>query len=191
MHKEICTAFAVIGLLLQTGAARAADAKTCDAYVKEATAKAQGIRHFNCGFGGNDPRWTAERSAHAAWCKTADKETVERESARRRGEIKLCQTCRSYAGLAVAAAANNVKLKCGLEGARWSSKAEDHFGWCMAQRGQVGADEKDVATLYKASLAEMRKPISIETGARMSDVAQCQSRQPKTRKIPGKPPGKR
>jgi len=36
--------------LLPAGAARATDAATCDAYAKEASAKAEGIRKFNCGY---------------------------------------------------------------------------------------------------------------------------------------------
>jgi hypothetical protein len=43
MHKTSCVFLFAMTLFLP-GAARAADAKTCDAYVKEATAKAQGIR---------------------------------------------------------------------------------------------------------------------------------------------------
>ena len=152
MHKQICAAFAVMGLLLQAGAAPAADAKTCDAYVKEATAKAQGIRQFNCGFDGNDPRWSTERSGHAAWCKTADKEMVSRENAHRRGEIKLCQTCRTYAALAAAAAADNVSRKCGYDGPRWGSAPEAHFGWCMAQYTRPAADEKDLRVAHDTTL---------------------------------------
>jgi hypothetical protein len=186
MHKEICAAFTAMGLLLQAGAAHAADAATCDAYVKEATAKAEGVRSYNCGFDLNDPRWTTGRSSHAAWCKSADKETVARETARRRGEIKLCQTCRVYTDLAVSAAADNSRLKCGHEGARWSDKAEAHFGWCMEQRGRVIADEKDVATAYKAALENMQKPVNFETGTRVRETTQCNQRQPKARKTPGK-----
>jgi hypothetical protein len=186
MHKTSCVVLLATALIFP-GAARAADAKTCDAYVKEATAKAQGIRQFNCGFDGNDPRWTSEGTRHAAWCKTADKEAVERETARRRGEIKLCQTCRAYADLAVAAVADNAKLKCGLEGARWSSKAEDHFGWCMAQRGPVGADEKDIGAAYKAALETMQKPAGLETGARTRATAACKSDQARSRQAESRP----
>jgi hypothetical protein len=181
MHKSSCVVLLAMTLTLP-GAARAADAKTYDAYVKEATAKAQGIRQLDCGFDGNDPRWNAEGSGHAAWCKTADNETVERERARRRGEIKLCQTCRIYAELAVAAAADNVKLKCGFEGPRWSSEPANHFGWCMEQRGGVNADEKDVAAAHKTVLEKMQRSINTETTVRIIQAADCKSRQVNARR---------
>jgi hypothetical protein len=185
MHKTIRAAFTVMGLLLQAGATLAADPKTCDAYVKEATAKAQGIRQFNCRFDANDPHWTTERNAHAVWCKSADKETVERESARRRGEIQVCQTCRAYAEVGVAAAADNAKLRCGYEGPRWNAKAEDHFGWCMEHRGRVAADESDMAAAYKATIAKMQRPLGAETGARAHETMACRSRKPKARQTSG------
>jgi hypothetical protein len=175
MHKTSCVVLLATALIFP-GAARAADAKTCDAYVKEATAKAQGIRQFNCGFDVNDPRWATERNGHAAWCKTADKETVERESARRRGEIKLCQTCRTYAALAVAAAADNVSRKCGYDGPRWHAAADGHFGWCMAQYARPAADEKDRVAAEKAALAKLPAALDPETGGRVVMIAQCKGR---------------
>jgi hypothetical protein len=174
--KEIWAAVTLMGLLLQAGAAHAADAKTCDAYVKEATAKAQGIRQFNCGFDVNDPRWSSERNAHAAWCKNADKETVARENAHRRGEIKVCQTCRTYAALAVAAAADNVSRKCGFEGPRWDSAADAHFDWCMAQYARPAADEKDRVAAEKDALAKLPTALNPETGRRAVMIALCRRR---------------
>jgi hypothetical protein len=185
MHKQICAAFAVMGLLLQAGAARAADTKTCDAYVKEATAKAQGIRQFNCGFDVNDPRWSSDRNGHAAWCKTADKEMVARESTLRRGEIKLCQTCRNYAALAVAAAADNVSRKCGYDGPRWGSAPEAHFGWCMAQHTRPAADEKDLIAAEKDALAKLPVALNPETGRRAVLIALCR-RRPMTEPTPSR-----
>jgi hypothetical protein len=182
MRKPACALILAMAAISCSSAARAADAKTCDAYVKEATAKAQGVRQFNCGFDGNDPRWSSERGAHAAWCESADKDAVERETTRRRGELKLCETCRTYAGLALAAAADNVKLKCGFEGPRWGDNAEDHFGWCMAQRGQVDADEKDIAAAYKANLQKTLKPVGLETGERATQILLCQPRRPNAKK---------
>jgi hypothetical protein len=166
--------------------AGAADAKTCDAYVKEATAKAQGVRQFNCGFDVNDPRWSTGRSGHAAWCKTVDKEAVERESARRRGEIKLCQTCRAYATLAVSAVSDNASRKCGFPGARWTDKAENHFDWCMEQRDRVAANEKDISAAYKAALDKLRTPINLETTARTLQVTDCKARASTASTRPGK-----
>jgi hypothetical protein len=185
VHKVICAAFIAMGLLLQAGAAHAADAATCDAYVKEATAKAEGVRSYHCGFDLNDPRWTTGRSGHAAWCKSADKETVARENAHRRGEIKVCQTCRAYAELGAAAAADNARLKCGYKGPRWNAKAEDHFGWCMEHRGRIATDENDMAAAYKATIAKMQQPLGAETGARAHETMACRSRKPKARQTSG------
>jgi hypothetical protein len=175
MRKTSCVALLAMALILPN-AARATDAKTCDAYVKEATAKAQGIRQFNCGFDVNDPRWTTERNGHAAWCKTADKETVEREATLRRGEIKLCQTCRTYAVLAVAAAADNVSRKCGYDGPRWGSAADAHFDWCMAQYARPAADEKDRVAAEKDALAKLPTALNPETGRRAILIALCRRR---------------
>jgi hypothetical protein len=176
VHKVVCAAFIAMDLLLQAGAAHAADAATCDAYVKEATAKAEGVRSYNCGFDLNDPRWTTGRSGHAAWCKSADKETVARETAHRRGEIKVCQTCRTYAALAVAAAADNVSRKCGYDGPRWDSSADAHFDWCMALYARPGANEKDRVAAEKDALAKLPAALGPETGRRAVLIAQCRRR---------------
>jgi hypothetical protein len=175
MRKTSCVVLLATALIFP-GAARAADAKTCDAYVKEATAKAQGIRQFNCGFDGNDPRWTTDRRGHAAWCKSADKDAVEREATLRRGEIRLCQTCRTYAGLAVAAAADNVRLKCGYDGPRWDSASKAHFDWCMAQHARPAADEKDRVAAERDALAKLPTALNPETGGRVVLIAQCKRR---------------
>ena len=186
MDRAFVAALAAAGLLLSADLSAAADSATCDIYVREAVAKAQGVRAFNCGYDLNDPRWDTKRSGHAAWCRSADKETVARETARRRGEIKLCQTCRAYANLAVSAAADNIKLKCGFEGPRWGKEAQAHFGWCVQQHTRPGADEKDVAAAYKASLEKMYKPINYETYARAIQTAHCKSQPRKSRARPPK-----
>jgi hypothetical protein len=186
MRNAVGAALAVAVLAVSVNLGHAADAATCDAYVKEAVAKAQGVRQFNCGFDLNDPRWGTDRRGHAAWCKDADKETVEREAAHRRGEMKLCETCRAYANLATAAASDNARRKCGYEGARWTDKAENHFNWCAGQRERIAADEKDIAAAYKASLEKMRTPINLETTVRTLQVTDCKSRTSKARKRPGK-----
>ena len=187
MDRAFVAALAAAGLLLSVDLSAAADFATCDIYVREAVAKAQGVRAFNCGYDLNDPRWSTKRSGHAAWCKSADKESVERETARRRGEIKLCQTCRAYTNLAVSAAADNIKLKCKFDGSRWSIKAEDHFAWCMAQHERPGADEKDEAAASKTALEKMQKPINFETQARVIQAAHCQLQKQKSRIRPSKP----
>jgi len=167
--------FVATVVLLPAGAGHSADKATCDAYVNEAVSKAQGIREFNCGFQLDDLRWGTDRDGHARWCKDASKDDVAREQARRRGEIKLCQTCRGYADAAAASAANNVKFACGFEGPRWNANAEDHFGWCMQQRGAIGAGEKNVAAAYKASLQKMQQPVDLEAGIRVREATICKA----------------
>jgi hypothetical protein len=162
-----------MALLLPTGAARAADAKTCDAYVKEAAAKAQAVRQLGCGYELNDPRWAAGQAGHARWCKTAPKEAVVTETAHRRGQFKLCQLCRSYADLATAAAADNANAKCGFSGARWSARAEDHFGWCTATRNTDDAAKAIAAGSYAALTATMEQSLGRETGERTLGIAKC------------------
>jgi hypothetical protein len=132
MSMVIGLAVAAVVLLSSIGQAHAASAATCDAYATEAVVKAQGVRQFACGYDLKDRRWTADRKGHARWCRTTPEDAVASEVARRRGEMKLCQTCRLYTSMATDAAAENRKLKCGFTGPRWSDKATDHFGWCMA-----------------------------------------------------------
>jgi hypothetical protein len=185
MRKRSCVLLLAITMMSCSSAASAADAKTCDAYAKEATAKAQGIRQFNCGFDVNDPRWATDRNGHAAWCKTADKETVERESARRRGEIKLCRTCRAYANAAVAAAAGNARLGCGFDGPRWHDRAADHFAWCMALRVSAEANVQAAAS-NAGPAAEMENSTIRETADRVLAIEECRLRRPASRKPPPK-----
>ena len=175
-------AFAFL-LLLPADMARTASAVVCNSYVKEAMAKAEGIRSYGCSFDGNDPRWTTEPSAHAAWCKTADTDAVARESAHRRGEIKLCQTCRTYATLAAAAAADNVNRKCGFDGPRWDGATEAHFDWCMAQYARPAADEKDRIATGQDALARLSAALNPETGRRAVMIALCR-RRPATEAAP-------
>ncbi|HKY87854.1 MAG TPA: hypothetical protein VJL90_13930 [Pseudorhodoplanes sp.] len=182
MHKSIGSIIVTIAVLLPVGAGRAADKATCDAYVNEAVSKAQGVRQFECGFQLDDPRWGTDRDGHARWCKDASKDDVAREQARRRGEIKLCQTCRGYADAAATSAANSIKFACGFEGPRWNAKAEDHFGWCMQQRETIGAEEKNVAAAYKASLQKMQQPVDLEAGIRVREAMACKARQANARK---------
>jgi hypothetical protein len=184
MRKAICAAVVVTGLLVQAGAAHAADAKTCDAYVKEATAKAQAIRQLNCGIDLNDARWGAGRSGHASWCKAASKDALATETAHRRGQFKLCQLCRTYADLATAAAADNATARCGFSGARWSTRAEDHFGWCMTARDTDDAAKAMAAGSYAALAAVMEQSLGMETGERTLRIADCKLRQPAARRPP-------
>jgi hypothetical protein len=184
MHKTICAALTAMALLLPAGAARAADGATCDAYVKEAVAKAQAVRRLGCGYEFNDPRWATGNTGHARWCKAASKDAVVTETAHRRGQFKLCQLCRSYADLATAAAADNASAKCGFSGARWSAKAEDHFGWCMAQRSTDDAAKAIAAGSYAAVTAAMEQSLGPETGDRTLSIASCKLRQPQLRRPP-------
>ncbi len=49
--------------------------------------------------------------------------------------------CRAYAKAAVASARENVRLKCGLTGSRYSPSWQLHYGWCMsAGRGSVAGE---------------------------------------------------
>lgn len=182
MHKSIGSIIVTIAVLLPVGAGRAADKATCDAYVNEAVSKAQGVRQFECGFQLDDPRWGTDRDSHARWCKDASKDDVAREQARRRGEIKLCQTCRIYANLAIAAAADNVKLNCGFEGPRWNDKAEDHFGWCMQHRDMIAAEKMSVGRTRKLVFEQKEpNPIKLETGERVREAVACKARQQSAR----------
>jgi hypothetical protein len=163
-------------LLISSGHARAASAAVCNVYAKEAAAKARGVREFACGYDLKDPRWTAERTDHARWCKAAPEDAVAREAAHRRGEMKLCDECRVYARAAAQFAAQNRKLKCGFSGPRWGDDAQGHFGWCMALRDNQGAPGADVAASQKAIPSIAEKSTDSEMLGRIQQIATCKSR---------------
>jgi|SRR5215470_11193133 len=171
-------------LLLWASAASAANAATCEAYVSEAAAKAQWIRALGCGYNPDDPRWTTDRNVHARWCKAQPPTEVAQEAAHRRGLIKLCQICRAYATLAVAAASDNMKLNCGMSGPRWSTGADAHFGWCMKQRAPTDEKATDAVESYRTIAANLKKSLILETGARTQAVGVCKL----TRTRTGHPP---
>ena len=176
MHLAVGLAFAAIALFWSCLPAQSASAAICDAYAKEATSKAQGVRDFACGYDLKDPRWTTERKSHASWCRANPEKTVAAEMAQRRGEIKLCSECRAYANYAVKSAAENDKLKCGFAGPRWNATAADHFGWCMALRAGESAAGTDVAAAYKAIAEKIETSTHSETLERIVQIAACKSR---------------
>ena len=163
-------------LLAPHGRASAAGGAVCDAYAREAVTKAQGVRQFACGYDLKDPRWAAEPSRHARWCKAASEDAVAGESARRRGEIRLCLECRAYARAAVELAAENSKLKCGFTGPRWGSDAQGHFGWCMALRDDETPAGTDIAAAYQSIVVKLEKSTHSETLDRVTQIATCKSR---------------
>src|SRR5450432_489495 len=156
MHVVVGLALAAIAFLIPFRQSQAAGAAVCDTYIKEAAAKAQGVRLFDCGYDLNDPRWTTDRKSHARWCRASPEEAVAKETAYRRGEMKLCQTCRAYAEIAAEAAAESDKLKCGLSGPSWNVHADAHFSWCMALRDNESAAGADVAAAYKSITAKIQ-----------------------------------
>jgi hypothetical protein len=167
---------AAVVLLLSSSQAWAASAAVCNTYAKEAAAKAQGVREFACGYDLKDPRWTAERTDHVRWCKAAPEDAVAGETARRRGEMKLCDECRAYARTAAQFAAENRKLKCGFSGPRWSGDAQGHFGWCMALRENESAAGTDIAAAYQSIAAKLEKSTHSETLDRITQITTCKSR---------------
>jgi hypothetical protein len=159
-------------LILWGDSARAASAATCNAYVKEAVAKAQGIRQFDCRYDLNDPFWTTDRKRHTQWCRASPEKTVAAETARRRGEMQVCLSCRAYAAMAVDAAAESSKLKCGFSGPKWSGNAADHFAWCMAMRDHEAA-RSDVAAANKSITVKIQDVTHPETLDRRLQIVKC------------------
>jgi hypothetical protein len=179
--------FLVLTSPVLTSLGLAADAATCRPYVREAVAKAQGVREFACGYDLKEPRWTIDRNGHAQWCKAAPKDAVAKETAQRRGEMKLCGECRAYARASAEFAAENRKLKCGLTGPRWSGDAAAHFGWCMALRESEGAAGAGIAVSYQSVAEKVEKSTHSETLDRIEQIATCKSRQSQPRHGPRKP----
>jgi len=155
----------------------AASGDVCGAYVMEAVAKAQGVRALDCGYDLKDRRWGTDGDGHARWCKTAPKDAVVKETAQRRGQVKLCQVCRAYATLATRAAADNDKLKCGFAGPSWSKEAAAHFGWCMALRSSEDAIKASAEASYPAITVAMENSMASATGDRIRNIDECKGRQ--------------
>jgi hypothetical protein len=169
-------ALAAVSLLLLASPGLAADAATCQLYVKEAVAKARGVREFSCEYDLKEPRWSTDRKSHSRWCRAAPEDEVARETAQRRGEMKLCGECRAYARASAEFAAENGKLKCGLTGPRWSGDATAHFGWCMALRENEGAAGAGIAVSHQSIAEKMEKSTRSETLDRIVQIATCKSR---------------
>jgi len=167
-------AVAAIALLSSRMSAHSAGAALCDAYAKESAAKAQGVRDFACGYDLKDPRWTTNRKGHASWCRATPEKAVADETARRRGDMNLCQTCRAYADMAVEAAAENKKNKCRLTGPAWTENKSDHFAWCMALRDNENAAGPDIAATYQTIATKIQTVIRQETVKRKIQIVQCQ-----------------
>ena len=176
MYRAIGLAFAAAALLLAAGQAQAAGAAACAAYAKEAVAKAKAVRDFGCGYDLNDPRWTTDRKSHLRWCRATQIAKVAEEMAERRGQMKLCKSCRAYANLAATAAADNVRLKCEFSGPRWNVSAGAHFSWCMALRRHEGSPGADDAASGKSLRLDTEVTIHGETGERILGIANCKTR---------------
>ena len=173
MYRVIGLTFVAVVLLVTGSPAQAADAATCDAFAAESVAKAQGVRQFACGYDLKGPRWTTDRNGLVRWCRATPKDMVAKELAQRRGEMKICQTCYAYAGLAADSAADNRKLKCGFTGPRWNDGAAAHFAWCMALRENESAQGADIAASYKSIAAKMEISTGPETLERIVQIHEC------------------
>jgi len=190
----VLAAFTTLSIFPRDGAspAFAAGGDVCDAYVRETVAKAHGVRGLECGYDLKDRRWAVDRDGHARWCKAASKDVVVKETAQRRGQVKLCQVCRAYATLATRAAADNDKLKCGFAGPRWSKEAAAHFGWCMALRNSEDAIKASAAGSSASITAAMENSIAPEASDRIREIDECRERQAGPQKAPpGSGPGGR
>jgi hypothetical protein len=86
--------------------------------------------------------------------------------------MQVCLSCRAYAGMAVDAAAESSKLKCGFSGPKWSENAAEHFAWCMAMRDNEAAGA-DVAAAYKSITAKIQNVTHPETFDRRLQIVKC------------------
>ena len=168
--------FSAVAFFLLASPGLAADAAFCRSYVKEAVAKAQGVRQFACGYDLKGLRWTTDRKRLAQWCQAAPQEEVVKEMADKRGELKLCGECRAYARASSEFAAENRRRKCGLTGPRWSNDAAAHFDWCMALRENKGATGAGTAAWYQSIADKMEKSVHFEILGRIEQIATCKSR---------------
>ncbi len=173
MHVVVGLALAAIAFLIPLRQSQAAGTAVCDTYVKEAVAKARGMRSFGCGYDLNDLRWTTDRKSHAQWCRASPEDAVAKETAYRRGEMKLCQSCRAYAEIAAEAAAESDKLKCGFSGTRWNVHPDTHFSWCMALRDNESAAGFDVAATYKSITTKIQNVTHPEAFERRLQIVKC------------------
>jgi hypothetical protein len=168
MRNTLLLTFCVAGWVLHPASARAASVEQCNDYVAKAVAGAQQVRQMACGYDLSHPQWSTDPMVHRKWCLEANSKSVNMEASSRTGQLLRCGECRSYANAAMAAVADNIKLKCGFGGARWSEDAGGHFNWCMGLR----LYDSGVDKLYGVR-AQKGPTLAKETDARNSDIAKC------------------
>lgn len=85
------------------------------------------------------PRWSANKDGHLKWCLVwgRDSTALARETSARSMLLGRCEVCDAYAKDAMRQRQAASDLKCGFEGARWSSHAGGHKSWCMEQGGRA------------------------------------------------------
>jgi hypothetical protein len=170
----IATAFA-IAVFVESVPTFAADAKKCAAYVAEAVATANNVQARNCGFDPNHPQWSTDPNVHRRWCKDVKDSAVDWETQHRRGKAMQCRRCREYAEKALASVATAIKNGCtGLDGPRWSSDEQVHFGWCMGLKEITPLFDKPLGYSSWAPLVQEEK----ERDALVGDCVVQKAKQP-------------
>jgi hypothetical protein len=126
-------------LALSAPEAGAAGIAECDEYVAAAIQAAHEVQsRGGCGFDTNHPQWSTDPDVHKRWCRASNQESVDEESANRKGQLNLCRKCDGYAAQAVETVNAVLDYGCGydLDNPRWSTDRNVHRQWCMAARDE-------------------------------------------------------
>jgi hypothetical protein len=155
--------------------------RLCPEVINEWLGHAQEIRQLGgCGLEPGSSYLSTNRKVQTEICLSNSDDTTESRTADIRDTVSKCRYCRAYTDAAVSAAKDNVLFGCGYIGDRWTTKASDHFNWCMNLR-----DCKPIcvvfflchdACLARPALQEIYS--DRETSARTQDIAECKIRHP-------------
>jgi hypothetical protein len=148
------------GLLVMS--APDASAQACRNYAQTAVDQNAENGRLNCGFSG--PRWQDNFNRHRNWCRTVGRGARQAETDARNQQLAQCRTarapaggggnrCGNYAQTAVDQHAENLRLNCGLTGARWQSDFRRHRNWCRTVNAAATRSETNTRVIASCSNA--------------------------------------
>ncbi len=120
--------------------------EACRTYSESAIRAFNESERLECGFSG--ARWTGSRRAHTDWCLSATPDQRAAEQRARDRDLQRCRastdgidepppadrgSCREFVQESLAQSQQNRELRCGFDGARWSSDRNIHREFCRTK----------------------------------------------------------
>jgi hypothetical protein len=185
----LLSGFLVFGVSVAALAPSAADAlEFCDMYATKAVIQIEYAVAIRCNFTG--PRWSPDKEMHRKWCLglNGDQTLPNSENEAREAEIADCTVwCRNYRRQASYAAYENIILKCGYTGPRWSQDDDMHLKWCLFEGTQALANAETAAR--SAALADCRANAAIVPKPPKGAGDMFKQTEPPPKSVPKPPPG--